>query len=302
MSADRPNFLIAAPPYNRIFAGVQVLHDLCHELNLLGYKAGIIFFHGGDGQETPYQWAISNRPDLYVDGHLRHQLPAENPQKALAEFLENGILIYPEIIKGNPLAAKRVVRYVLNKDDSEFPGEFVCAFSKLFRKDPDHVLFKMTVPKWMNEDNTYPWHARKMDATYFGKGPKYVECKRIPDTLLIERDWPRDQEQLAIILKQSRFLFSYDGVSGIHNDAIMCGCVPVILHDKQIPRGVLDTGELRYPKISLSDLNNRESVVYDRNQLENEAKELKNTIKYYESSWHTRVYEFTLACRKRFGI
>ena len=51
------NFLIASPPYTHIFAGVQVLHDLCHDLNELGHSAAIIFFHSGDGEEKPYQWS-----------------------------------------------------------------------------------------------------------------------------------------------------------------------------------------------------------------------------------------------------
>lgn len=302
MALEKPNILIASPPYTRIFAGVQVLHDLCHELNLLGYKAAIIFFHSGDGQSKPYQWALSDKPELYVPGHLRHQLPMENPQKTLTEFLENGFLIYPEIIKGNPLAAKRVVRYVLAKEDSEYAGEFVCTFSRLFRKKYDHALFKMTVPSIMNEKNTHNWRDRKMDATYFGKGPKFIDCHRIPDTLLIERDWPRDQEQLGIILKQTRFLFSFDTISSIHNDAIMCGCIPVLLHDKQIHRDEIAKSELRYPSIRLRDLSNKNSVAFNVSQVEAEISQFKNVVAYYQDTWSQRVEVFAKACTSHFGL
>jgi len=302
MSDNRPNFLIASPPYTRIFAGVQVLHDLCHELNVLGFNAAIIFFHSGDGQEKPYQWAISNRPDLYVEGHRRYQLPVDNPQKHIAEFLENGIMIYPEIIKGNPIGAKRVARYLLNKDEKEYAGEFICAFSRLFHKNPHHTLFKVTTPDFMNTDDTVHWSERRMDATYFGKGPKYVECSLIPDTVLIERDWPRDQRQLAVMLKSTRFLFSFDGCSGIHTDAMMCGAVPVILHEKQLTRAEQNSAEVKYPLVTLSNLKNKIEVQYDRQQLDIDMVDFKKNFEYLKISWQIRVFEFANVCAKYFGI
>ncbi len=309
MSQKRPNFLIASPPYNRIFAGVQVLHDLCHELNVLGYNAAIIFFHSGDGLEKPYQWALSNRPDLYVEGHQRHQLPMENPQKVIADFLQNGIMIYPEIIKGNPIGAKRVVRYLLVKEnlgvnhyEADYPGDFICAFSKLFHKKPHHTLFKVTTPDFMNTEDTVPWSERKMDATYFGKGPKYVECNVIPDTVLIERDWPKDQKQLAVMLKSTRFLFSFDGCSGIHTDAMMCGAVPVILHEKQLTRSELNNGEVRYPMVTLQNLQDKSQVQFDRQQLDIEIIEFKKNFEHLKNSWQSRVSEFATACAKFFKL
>ena len=61
-----------------------------------------------------------------------------------------------EIIKGNPIGAKRVARYLLNKDEKEYAGEFICAFSRLFHKNPHHTLFKVTTPDFMNNDDNWP--------------------------------------------------------------------------------------------------------------------------------------------------
>jgi hypothetical protein len=302
MSVHPLNILIASPPYNHIFAGVQVLHDLCHELNELGHNAAIIFFHSGDGEEKPYQWSLSNRPDLYVEGHRRFQLPIDNPQKSIAEFLLNGIMIYPEIIKGNPIGAKKVVRYLLVRDEKDYPGEFICTFSTLYRKNPDHILYKITTPEFMNNEGTVHWSERKMDATYFGKGPKFVECKLIPETILIERDWPRDQKQLAIMLKNTRFLFSFDGCSAITTDAMMCGAVPIILHEKQLTYQELISGELKYPIITLTNVNDKSTLVFDHEKVDFEIKELQKSIQYWRNSWADRVSEFALACAKHFAI
>jgi hypothetical protein len=309
MIKNRPNFLIASPPYNRIFAGVQVLHDLCHELNVLGYNAAIIFFHSGDGQDKPYQWSLSDLPNLYVAGHQRHQLPVDNPQKTIAEFLQNGIMIYPEIIKGNPMGAKRVARYLLVKEnlginhyEADYPGDFICAFSKLFHKNPHHTLFKVTTPDFMNTNDTVHWSQRRMDATYFGKGPKYVECNLVPDTVLIERDWPRDQKQLSVMLKSTRFLFSFDGCSGIHTDAMMCGAMPVILHEKQLTRAELSSGEVKYPYVVLKNLQDKSSLLFDGHQLDIDMQEFKKNFEYLKYSWQLRVGEFADACAKFFKL
>jgi hypothetical protein len=302
MSKRRINFLIASPPYTHIFAGVQVLHDLCHALNELGHNAAIIFFHSGDGQEKPYQWSLSNRPDLYVEGNSRYQLPLDNPQKTIAEFLKNGIMIYPEIIKGNPIGAKNVVRYILVKDDNEYPGEYICAFSSLYRKNPDHILFKTTTPEFMNKDGTVHWSERKMDATYFGKGPKYVECKLIPETILIERDWPRDQKQLAIMLKNTRFLFSFDGCSAITTDAMRCGAVPVIMHERQLTFAELNSGELKIPILKLLDINNKNSMQFNFESLEKEIMEVQNSFMYWKNSWKERVEKFAESTASYFSL
>jgi hypothetical protein len=309
MLNEKPNFLIASPPYTRIFAGVQVLHDLCHELSTLGYKAAIILFHSGDGQEKPYQWALSNQPEHYVPGHQRYQLPIENAQKTITDFLKNGIVIYPEIIKGNPVGAKRVVRYLLTREnlginhyEAAYPGDYICAFSKLFHKNPHQTLFKVTTPDCMNTEDTVHWSERKMDATYFGKGPKYINCNVIPDTVLIERDWPRDQKQLAVMLKSTRFLFSFDGCSGIHTDAMMCGALPVILHEKQLTRTELNNSELPYPSTVLRNLHDKSSVLYDNYQLEIEIQEFKKNFESLKNSWNTRVGEFARACLSFFSV
>ena len=141
-----------------------------------------------------------------------------------------------------------------------------------------------------------------MDATYFGKGPKYVECSLIPDTVLIERDWPRDQRQLAVMLKSTRFLFSFDGCSGIHTDAMMCGAVPVILHEKQLTRAEQNSAEVKYPLVTLSNLKNKIEVQYDRQQLDIDMVDFKKNFEYLKISWQIRVFEFANVCAKYFGI
>ncbi|MDQ1397229.1 MAG: hypothetical protein QOG64_2488, partial [Acidimicrobiaceae bacterium] len=90
---DAPRFVIVAPEFAAGSGGIVALHSLCDRLNRLGYDAALcplqsegaeeIEFRGRDGWRTP----IATRADL-----------------------DGAVVVYPEIIPGNPLDASRVVR------------------------------------------------------------------------------------------------------------------------------------------------------------------------------------------------
>ncbi len=296
------SFLVAAPPYNRIFAGVRVMHDLCHELNSLGYRAAMILCHSGDGITKPYEWAISNNPEHYVPGNVRFELPTTNNESIIQEFLNNGIVIYPEIVPGNPFGAKRVVRYLLNADDRPYLNEFVCSFSASFRINSDFILPKIIAPDYMNMENAPKWSERTLDITYFGKGPKFTQCHIIPNTLLIERDWPKRQEEVALILKHTRYFFSFDAVTSLTMEAFLCGAVPVLLHDDQSPKTIKNKAEYKLPKVILMDKFDSKTTLFDPERLKKEQSEMYKTIEYFRNSWSDRVNEFVRECKKYFKI
>ena len=86
-------FLICAPPYNDKSAGIVVLHELHQDMVNLGYDAHLCIF-----QNTAFsRMMFTSKTDLQ-------------------DIVDNGIVIYPEVIRGNPLRAKRVVRYFLNRE------------------------------------------------------------------------------------------------------------------------------------------------------------------------------------------
>jgi hypothetical protein len=85
--------LVVAPPYSSDCGGIMVLHKLVSNLINLGYDAYLYPMLGTD-------WFTVSKDNKYA-------VTTEVDQ-------ENDIVIYPEIIEGNPLNVKKVVRYVLN--------------------------------------------------------------------------------------------------------------------------------------------------------------------------------------------
>ena len=91
----RPNpYYIIAPDYRRNSAGIRVMHMLCDALIRSGYEA--------------YISANILNPAL-----MTPRLTSEVKALHKAQKIEP-IVVYPEVVTGNPLAGNVVVRYLLN--------------------------------------------------------------------------------------------------------------------------------------------------------------------------------------------
>lgn len=284
-------FIVVAPPFSERSGGVMVLHDLCEALNRNGYQAGIVFLHGGNATEQNFQYAISSDVALYRENGNYHF----NMDEAEArDVFENGTVIYPDLIKGNPLGAKRTVRYVLNFNSLNFSGDFVLSYSKVYSKYSNFVLAKPFHHQCFTDTGTLPWSKRTLDLTYIGKGSGFTDCHRIENTILVERDYPRDKEQLALLLRQCRFFFTWDCVSATNFDAVMCGAIPILLHDKQISRQDINKMEVgAFPRNSFSSIQDLPNgLQFDEQQIDADVMAFKKSYFNLINSWDESVKLF----------
>jgi hypothetical protein len=161
--------------------------------------------------------------------------------KMLPDFsparIDESYVVYPEIMLHNPLKAKRVIRYFLNKDGylrqgrrvNAGPDDFILAHSKLMHPNAHHICFFGVLNPLFHDRDTFSAEHRKMDLTYIGKGEHYGITETVPNTVVITRNWPETKEQLAILLRNCRFFYTGDACSAINAEALRCGAIPAFL-------------------------------------------------------------------------
>ena len=247
-SVRRPRpFLIAAPAFDGRSAGITVLHTLCNELNRCGREAYLIFYEFKPDGTTAFYTAEG--PAGFSPAHdLIRKLPAsQTVQKTFRELLDTSIVIYPEVMQGNPLGAPRVVRYVLANPAHDGypmlqgPTDFILGFDASYWEAPDHILPLGVPDPVFNDLDTLPATGRTMDCTYIGKGQRFGPCFKIPGSVLIERTWPSDKEGLAIMLRNTRYFYNWDLNTQTTLDAILCGAIPVFLRLPPFTPAVFNT-------------------------------------------------------------
>jgi hypothetical protein len=214
-------YLITAPPYNEKSAGQSVLHKMCHELNQLGFESYLVMM---TNPNWPKDMPMTNP---------RWQTPIAPLNKNL---VQDSIVVYPEIVTGNPLSAKRVVRYLLNKEGQfgqgpihKSPSDYILIYSNLYGSGHGKLLIPHFDFEIFNEIGATPFDQRTQTAWYDGKGAKYGNISPIEGAIAITRQWPEDRRELAEILKHTKLLFSWDSTTSLLVDAMMCGAVPVLL-------------------------------------------------------------------------
>lgn len=287
------NFIIAAPPYSPRSGGIMVLHELCTALNKLNYKAGVVFITEGSQAGQNFKFGFSNEASLLDPNGLYHDFFSNKTSEEISNIFQNACVIYPDIIKGNPLSGKSFATYVLGKPAFPIVSDFILSYSKIYIENSDFILHKPFLSEHMHDRDSSHWSQRNLSLTYIGKGAGYTDCSVIPGTVLIERDWPKDKQQLATLLRNCKYFFSWDCVSATNVDALLCGAVPVLMHDLQIPRNILNDAEYGpYPPIQYEP--GMDFTSQPNNSVEIDAHIANFKIKFHEhfSSWTNNVASF----------
>ena len=208
----RKEYYIWAPPYNPRSAGVKALHYLCHELNRRGETAYII------GKNYADVNSALNTPLAYV-------VPTKE-----------SILVYPEIIEGNPYGAQHVVRWLLyyagaySNKDTFASTEQTWGYTTRIARDfgTGNVMFLPTVDETFfvpppegtkRKGSCYYAHKYK---TFFGGKPSEIRGS-------VEITNPgQTREEVLRLLQTSEVFYAYEDTALII-EAALCGCPAVCM-------------------------------------------------------------------------
>jgi GT2 family glycosyltransferase len=193
-------YVIVAPPYHDHSAGVRVLHELKRHLQERGFEAITTW-----------------------------DMDATAPTDA--------IVVYPEVVSGNPLKGRTVVRYILNhpgllggdKEYDESEILFACNEEHLRRYVPsdDRILCVPVIEEFFRDEGL----PRKGGCFYVGKGADLVD--KFPKLNGMTEIKNMTRQEVAYILKTSELLYTYDNFSMIIEEAKKCGC-PVKVMGEEI--------------------------------------------------------------------
>lgn len=203
------------------------MHYLCHALNLAGEEA---YSH------NPNVHPDLRTPALSMDIIRSHQAAGRNP-----------IVIYPEVISGNPMNAKHVVRYLLAP-----PSAYTDEPIDLQESDLVYTFGPSIVPAGWNasrlriplvDTRIFNTHgvddkARRGSAVFFHRHLNNGGTL-VPETAnaieISYRVQERSAEELAALFRSVTCLYIYEH-STVVFEALLCGCpVIFIVNDQSLP-------------------------------------------------------------------
>ncbi len=211
-------YYITAPDYRVTSAGIQVLHYLCHALNLQGLDA----------------WVTGC---TVVNPDLKTPILTEDVRREHVRQGRTAIAVYPEVYPGNILNAPVCVRYMLNREDAlgqgtvnAGPDDLFFYFRPEFRPS-DEPVNVLTLPStdmslFAPDDN----RVRTSNYLYLHRLPaEAVNYAELPDDIqLLSMDNPLTLEQLAHAFKGAKALYTYEAGSTC-TKALLSGCPVVAL-------------------------------------------------------------------------
>lgn len=230
----KPQFIIWTHPWNETGGGDIALHSLCHRLNLLGFSAALwpsnrLRRHG----LSPLRFAREKLRYWLSGGWRFDRGPLDNPIARVRD-LQGAVVVYPEVVAGNPLGATRVARWFLHRPGyhtgrAEFGGGELSFYYVPAFNDPAYGLGS---DRWLRVTYINPSYRQ----TNFGarEGACYIVRKGAGRTLdrhpadAIKVDDLSHREK-ADVFNRTRFFYSYDAYTLYTLYAALCGCVSIFL-------------------------------------------------------------------------
>lgn len=243
-------FVIVAPDYHGKSGGGIVLHQLCHLINDVGGTAWLVpllesrlvspfdrlnRLWPGVGDLYAH-WRARRAPWLQRNSALKTRVFKDIPSIPSREDI---VVVYPEIVAGNPLGARHVARWVLHEPGFHTGNIFFCrgevqfAFSHRFApvrasgiEIAPFLLDIYAVPWDLFE--AAPCMSRKGTAYAVRKGKGKPIVHDLADSVLIDH---LEQSEIADVFKRVERFISYDTHTMYSAFAVIAGCDSIVVPD-----------------------------------------------------------------------
>jgi hypothetical protein len=227
------SYVVVAPPYNPDGGGAIFLHELAYALDDLGAKVKMWPVHNpAPGHPVAWVKAAFQHPSLLWRGPWFAFAPGRKLPLAKPDDLRKSVVIYPEIVLGNPLKAQKVVRWLMYRPGLLYPYEF----------GPDEMFFRVGEMFDLPEvtggaPDLFLW---KVNPIYRNEGRKDrsgacfmvrkgLEKPRIAETADAIQIDDLSHQEIASIFNRCETFYSYDEATFYSQYAAICGCLSVVI-------------------------------------------------------------------------
>lgn len=233
-------FIIWVDEFDDQIGGNIALHLLCRRLNDIGHTARI----------WPAGWPSLSRARTVREvlrwGHWtlggRNRRPFNFGPfgNALAKErdLWGAVAVYPEIVAGNPLRSRHVVRWLLNKPGF-FTGEVNYGAEDLFFhyqeafEDPAYPSRRLTLT-WINETYRNLILPERSGSAYLvRKGKNRPIVHDLRDSICVDG---MSHEECAAVFNKVKYFYCYDLYTMSASYAAVCGSIPIVVPEPDLSK------------------------------------------------------------------
>lgn len=311
-------FIIYSPAYRPDSGGIRTLHNLVHFMN--SFSSNPIAYISFINKKIP----SLNDEDLLRIYHTKFINPKLNTPVATSNMLSDCIVIYPEIVSGNPLKATNVIKWILyfpglNGGDSadEYSKDWLIAcYSNGICNEFNRNVFTIVPLKLIDYDlkaaNTSclsPGSSLRNGTTVFNGKKLWGHLKwqdislpsMFSNVTYLSRKYPSKEVRDDLFCK-SRYCVSYDMATWVSVEAALAGCISIVLPQPNVTKKEwLDTAygfdELKYGiafgvddiphAVKTLQLVRNNLIEQERLQSERVKKFLKDSIEFFNS--HSKI-------------
>lgn len=254
---NKLKYVIVSPRWNT--GGAIALHSLCKNLIQNGEEAKMFyvsrFIYKKDNHLKWWiHWVLFTIKDLFqgtlafflgadkVKGYIENSV--KNCKRKILPFIsKKTIVIYPEVIYGNPFGAKKVVRWLLYYYGKYYPDadeswgdnfskdDLVFCYRSIFNVPELNPLERTLCTPYFDLDlyKQTNFNKRKGKCYIIRKGSGRNDLPKSFDGIIID-DLP--EEEKVRVFNECKYCISYDTQTAYSVIASICGCISVVVPEE----------------------------------------------------------------------
>lgn len=301
----RPKFLIVSPPQR--WGGPIVLHLLCRMLADYGYDAKVFLLRTDVRCALSRQEFLEQYPPL-MNKKVEQIMDGKDGAVKGCELTnwpyvdDDTIVVYPDIIFGNPLEAKHVVRWFLNVN--RYTGKYIGG--QPYGKDDLFICYRDIFNDYNLSPNCRKVHLLHFDNDLYKRSNyghregscffirKGSERADLPPTVpgIILDNLPEDEK--VKVMNKCKYCYSYDTQTFYSVIAAICGCISIVVPEPGKKREDYRHGNEKWWGVAYGT--SPEEIAFARNT----QIKLNAWVEAKVRANHENVHKFLNYCKEHF--